>query len=82
MEKIVFYDDFNDEEVLFEIVDSTVVDGNKYLLVVDEDDEATILKEETGEDDELIYALVEDEGEFQKVALILMESDEYDLEIN
>ncbi|OON99961.1 MAG: hypothetical protein ATN35_09900 [Epulopiscium sp. Nele67-Bin004] len=82
MEKIVFYDDFNDEEVLFEIVDSTVVEGNKYLLVVDEDDEATILKEETGEDDTLIYALVEDEGEFQKVALILMESDEYDLEIN
>ncbi len=81
-EKIIFYDEENNEEILFEIVNSAEIDDNKYLLVVDEDDDATILKEIVGEDEVLVYTLLEDETEFQKVALILMESDEYDIELN
>ncbi len=82
MEKIEFYDDESGDNILFEIVNSTEVDGNKYLLVVDEDDDATILKEMSDDEDNLVYELLEDEAEFQKVALLLMESDEYDIEIN
>ncbi len=82
MEKITFYDEEAQEEVLFEILDSVVIDDNKYLLVVDEDDDATILKECQSDDELLVYTLLEDDNEFQKIALILMENDEYDLEIN
>ncbi|WP_305768911.1 DUF1292 domain-containing protein [Candidatus Epulonipiscium viviparus] len=82
MEKIIFYDEDTGEEILFEIVDSTVFNDNKYLLVVDEDDEATILKEAKDKDDNLVYSLIENEDEFQQITLILMESDEYDIEVN
>ncbi len=82
LEKIIFYDEDTGEEILFEIVDSTVFNDNKYLLVVDEDDEATILKEAKDKDDNLVYSLIENEDEFQQITLILMESDEYDIEVN
>lgn len=82
LEKIIFYDEDTGEEILFEIVDSTVFNDNKYLLVVDGDDEATILKEAKDKDDNLVYSLIENEDEFQQITLILMESDEYDIEVN
>ena len=81
MEKINFYDETTGDTILFEVVDQAVIDGQKYLLVADEEDEATILKEEVDNGEEITYELVEDDNEFQKAALTLMESDEYDIEI-
>lgn len=81
MEKINFYDETTGETILFEVVDQAVIDGQKYLLVADEEDEATILKEVVDNGEEITYELVEDDNEFQKAALTLMESDEYDIEI-
>lgn len=81
MEKINFYDEVTGETILFEVVDQAIIDGKKYLLVADEEDEATILKEMVDDGEEITYELVEDDNEFQKAALTLMESDEYDIEI-
>ena len=74
MDKINFYDELTGETIQFEVIDQATIDGQKYLLVADEEDIATILKEIT-------YELVEDDEELQKVALTLMESDEYDIEV-
>ncbi|MEF9960398.1 MAG: DUF1292 domain-containing protein [Niameybacter sp.] len=81
MENIKFYDETTGETILFELIDQTVIDGKKYLLVADEEDNATILKEVVDDGYEITYELVEDDKEFQKAALTLMESDEYDIEI-
>ncbi|ONI46145.1 hypothetical protein AN641_02445 [Candidatus Epulonipiscioides gigas] len=80
LNKIIFYDEETNDEVLFEIIDSTIFNGNKYLLVADKDEQATILKETIDKNDNLIYSLIENEEEFQQISLILMESDEYDIE--
>ncbi|MEG0014708.1 MAG: DUF1292 domain-containing protein [Cellulosilyticaceae bacterium] len=80
-EKILFVDETTGEEIEFEVIDELLVDEKRYLLVVDEDDEATILKEISEADDTIEYALVEDENEFQRVTLLFMESDEYDIEV-
>ncbi|MGL4738076.1 MAG: DUF1292 domain-containing protein [Cellulosilyticaceae bacterium] len=81
MDKIKFFDEELQQEVDLEIMDQILVDEVQYLLVADEDDVATILKLVQGDDEELTYEVVEDDAEFQKVALLLMESDEYDLEV-
>lgn len=81
IQRITFVDEETNEEILFEIVDEVVLDGVKYLLVVDEDDISTILKQVGEADDEIEYALVEDEDEFKKAATEFMASDEYDIEI-
>ena len=81
MDKINFYDELTGEDIQFEVIDQTTIDGQKYLLVADEDDIATILKEMIDDGEEITYQLVEDDEELQKVALTLMESDEYDIEV-
>lgn len=81
IERITFVDEETGEEILFEIVDEVLLEGVKYLLVVDEDDISTILKQIGEEEEEIEYALVEDEDEFKKAATEFMASDEYDIEI-
>lgn len=81
IQRITFIDEETNEEILFEIVDEAVLEGTKYLLVVDEDDISTILKQVNEVEDEIEYALVEDEDEFKKAATEFMASDEYDIEI-
>lgn len=81
MEKIEFFDELTGETIVFELIDQAVIDGHKYLLVADEEDNATILKEILDDGEEITYEFVEDDNEFQKAALTLMESDEYDIEI-
>lgn len=81
MDKINFYDELTGETIQFEVIDQATIDGQKYLLVADEEDIATILKEMSEDADEITYELVEDDEELQKVALTLMESDEYDIEV-
>lgn len=81
MDKITFYDQSNGESVLFEVVDEATIDGHKYILVVDEDDIAVILKEIKQENEEATYALIEDDEEFKKIAVHFMSSEDYDIEV-
>ena len=81
METITFYDDITNEEIEFEVIDQTTVDGIQYLLVADEEDEAFILKAIQEDEENITYELIEDELELQKVTLIFLESDEYDIEV-
>ncbi|NLM48160.1 MAG: DUF1292 domain-containing protein [Epulopiscium sp.] len=86
--KTVFLtDEETGEEVGFEIIDVVEVDGNKYLLVVlmEEDeaqDRAYILKDISQDDKEAVYRLVDDDEEFNKIAVYFMEdNNEYEIEI-
>lgn len=80
MEKIKFVDETTNEEILFEVLDEVILGDNKYVLVADEEDEATILKQ-TGEmQEQTIYSLIEDEEEFKKVAVELMSREDFDIE--
>ena len=73
---IEFKDEESGEEIRFELIDSFDMEGQRYILVADEDDQAAILKEIEMGDDEITYELIEDDNEFQKVALLFSESDE------
>ena len=79
--RITFIDEETGEEILFEIIDEVVLEGVKYLLVVDEDDISTILKQLGETEEDIEYTLVEDEDEFKKAATEFMASEEYDIEI-
>lgn len=81
IEKIRFIDEETNEEIWFEVIDEAIIDNTKYILVVDEDDISTILKQVSEEDEEVEYMLVEEEDEFKKAATEFMASDEYDIEI-
>lgn len=81
IEKIRFIDEETNEEIWFEVVDEVILDETKYILVVDEDEISTILKQINEADDEVEYRLVEDEDEFKKVATEFMTSEDYDIEV-
>lgn len=81
IERITFIDEETQEEILFEVVDEVILDEIKYILVVDEDDVSTILKQVGEHHEEIEYILVEDEEEFKKAATEFMTSEEYDIEI-
>lgn len=81
IEKIRFVDEETNEEIWFEVVDEVILDEIKYILVVDEDDISTILKQVNEAEDEVEYILVEDEDEFKKVATEFMTSEDYDIEV-
>lgn len=88
-ESIYFTVEDTGEEIEFVILDSTIVDGQNYILVIEaenlEDEEADvmILKETAVEDDDVIYEFLDDEEEMFMVAEKFRElSDEYDLDID
>lgn len=81
IEKIRFIDEETNEEIWFEVIDEVVLDQMKYILVVDEDDISTILKQTNEDGEDVEYMLVEDEDEFKKAATEFMASEEYDIEI-
>ena len=81
VEKIQFIDEETNEPIEFEVVEEVIIDGMKYILVVDEEDISTILKQVNEDGEEVEYSLVEDEDEFKKVATEFMTSEEYDIEI-
>ncbi|MGL6173592.1 MAG: DUF1292 domain-containing protein [Cellulosilyticaceae bacterium] len=80
-ESIMFFDENTGEEVEFEIVDRLTVEEITYILVVDADDEATILKQIEDDENSVRFELIEDENEFRRITLLFMESDEYDIEV-
>jgi len=75
---VVFTTDEN-EEVEFQILEQTKLNGISYILVTDanEDDEegnAYILKDTSSEDDEAsVYDIVEDEDELELIGKIFAE---------
>lgn len=77
MEKITFTDPSTNEQVEFAIEEETTLNGTRYLLVSEgEDDgdcEAYILKEVSTKDDEIIYEMVEDDVEFSAIAKVFSE---------
>lgn len=81
VEKIKFIDQESNEEIWFEVVDEVILDNIKYILVVDEEDISTILKQTLESNEEVSYVLVEDENEFKKAATEFMASDDYDIEV-
>lgn len=77
----------NGDNKEFFVLDAANVDGSNYILVVDaeadeEEDEidAIIFKEIREEDDNLVYELVEDDEEFEKVVEIFSENEDFDIE--
>ncbi len=86
VETIIMTDE-NGEDVEFVIVDQVTMDGNNYILVVeseyidDVDAEAEILKEVSQEGEDSVYEVIEDDEEFEKVAELFSDNDEYDIEV-
>lgn len=80
-ERISFFDESTGENILFEVIDEVIIKNVKYILVVDEDDISTILKQTNESGDDLEYNLVEDENEFKLVAVEFMTSEDYDIEL-
>lgn len=86
MEPIILPGEDGNDIKLF-VVEETMLSGNKYLLVCDndnedEDAEASILKEVSVEGDESVYEFVEDDVEFEAVAKLFDElvGDDADLD--
>ena len=79
--QITFVDEETGEEILFEVVDEVIINNVKYILVVDQEDISTILKQVNEADEELEYALVEEEDEFKLAAVEFMTNEDYDIEL-
>ena len=69
MTKIEFTDDENNT-ALYEVIETTTLGGNTYLLVADTEDNAYILKEEVSDEDEDTAAYTDKltENEYEAVA--------------
>ena len=85
-DKIIFTT-FENEEVEFEVIEQTMINGINYLLVCDaEDDEeadAFILKQTNNDDNEVIYDEVVDDIELKAVAKVFAELlDDCDLKLD
>lgn len=85
MEVITMIDDETNEEIEFVVIDRKAIDKTEYILVIEscniEDDEAeaAILKVVNETEEDIVYAIIEDDAEFDAAAA-LFESDEYDVE--
>ncbi|MCC8151913.1 MAG: DUF1292 domain-containing protein [Lachnospiraceae bacterium] len=76
MESITFTDPESGEEVLFYVLEQTCIGGVTYLLVTEEEEEdslAYILKEIQTDEDDIIYAMVEDEVELGAISKVFAE---------
>lgn len=76
MEKVKFIDPETKEEIEFFVVEETQLNGTRYLLVTEEEEgdcEAYILKEVGAENEEVVYEMVEDDGELAAIGKIFAE---------
>jgi len=86
MEKVKFTDPETQEVVEFIVEEETQLNGIKYLLVSEEAEDGTldayILKEIVDQNEEVLYAIVEDEVEFTALAKVFDEliDEETDIE--
>lgn len=85
MEVITMIDDETSEEIEFVVIDRKELKGTKYILVIessnidDDEAEAAILKVVSESEEDITYAIIEDDAEFEEAAA-LFESEEYDVE--
>ena len=77
MEKIQFIDPDTEEVVEFAVEEQTQLNGIRYLLVSDGnedgDSDAYILKEMKTQDEEVLYEMVDDDVEFAALAKVFAE---------
>ena len=85
MDKIIFTDPENQENLELYLLEQTCINGTTYLLAAEEEDEdsiAYILKEVLTEDEEVIYAIVEDDVELNAISIVFAEMlDDVDIEM-
>lgn len=87
-ETVIMKDDDTGEDIEFVIIDFVEEGTIRYLLVIeselidDDEAEAILLKQTDDDNEELIYSLVEDDEEFDRIAVLFQQkSGEYDVEI-
>ena len=68
MDKIIFTDPENQEELELYLLEQTCINGTTYLLAAEEEEEdsvAYILKEVQTEDEDVIYAMMLDDVDIE-----------------
>ena len=76
MEKVIFVDPETNEEIEFFVIEQTQLNGTKYLLVAEDDEEdspAYILEEIEDDDKDIIYSFVEDDDRLESLGKIFAE---------
>lgn len=85
MEKIIFTDPENQEDLELYLLEQTYINGTTYLLAAEEEEEdsvAYILKEVQTENEDVIYAMVEDDVELNAISKVFAEIlDDVDIEM-
>ena len=85
MDKIIFTDPENQVELELYLLEQTCINGTTYLLAAEEEEEdsvAYILKEVQTEDEDVIYAMVEDDVELNAISKVFAEMlDDVDIEM-
>ena len=85
MEKIIFTDPKNQEDLELYLLEQTCINGTTYLLAAEEEEEdsvAYILKEVQTENEDVIYAMVEDDVELNAISKVFAEIlDDVDIEM-
>ena len=85
MEKIIFTDPENQEDLELYRLEQTCINGTTYLLAAEEEEEdsvAYILKEVQTENEDVIYAMVEDDVELNAISKVFAEIlDDVDIEM-
>ncbi|MBR1443897.1 MAG: DUF1292 domain-containing protein [Firmicutes bacterium] len=85
-EAITMTDD-NGDNIDYFIVDAIDVDGIRYLLIVRADEfdevepECELVKESADDGEEVVYDIVEDEAEYNKVMILLQDNENNDYEM-
>ncbi|MBO6147530.1 MAG: DUF1292 domain-containing protein [Lachnospiraceae bacterium] len=78
----IFFTDENNEQIEYEVIETTTLGGNTYLLVADDEDNARILKEEFSDGDSETASYTEElkDSEYDAVAAVFEELlGEYDI---
>lgn len=85
---ITMKDDETGENIEFMIMDTIEADNYKYFLVIETEDidnenaEALLLKETSLTDENIIYSIVDDDDELNKIVdLLKNSSDDYSIEL-
>ena len=85
MEIITMIDDETEEEIEFVVIDRKKMNDTEYILVIeskdidDDEAEAAILKVVSESEDDITYAVIEDDEEFEAAAG-LFASEDYEVE--
>ncbi len=76
MEKVIFLDPETEEAIEFFVLEETQLNGVKYLLVTEEeegDGDAYIMREISGDGEDVVYDMVEDDVELQALGKVFSE---------